>query len=103
MFFIFFFGSKQYYAKVGDTLKLDKILFDPGTIVKFDKILLFKDDNKIDIGKPFLKYEIQARINAHGKYKKIDILKYKRRKHHKKSIGFKQCFTEIEILNIKKK
>jgi large subunit ribosomal protein L21 len=102
VFVIFFFGSKQYYAKIGDILKLDRILFDPGTVIKFDKILLLEENNKVNIGKPFLKYIIEAEINSHGKYKKIDVMKYKRRKHYKRSIGHRQCFTEVKILNIKK-
>ena len=102
MFAVFFFGSKQYHAKIGDTLKLDRISLDLGTTIKFDKILLIERNDGIDVGRPFLKYEIEAKINAHGKYKKINVMKYKRRKHYKKSIGHRQCFTEIEILNIKK-
>jgi len=102
VFVIFFFGSKQYHAKIGDSLKLDRILFEPGTIIKFDKILLVEENNEVNIGKPFLKYEIEAKINSHGKHKKINVIKYKRRKHYKRSIGHRQCFTEVEILNIKK-
>jgi len=102
MFVVFFFGSKQYHAKIGDSIKLDRILLNTGTIVKFDKVLLVKDDGKISIGKPFLKYDIEAKVHSHGKYKKINVIKYKRRKHYKRSIGHRQCFTEIKILNIKK-
>jgi len=102
VFVIFFFGSKQYHAKTGDTIKLDRILFNPGTVIKFDKILLLKENDKIDIGKPFLKCIIEAKVNSHGKYKKINVMKFKRRKHYKRSIGHRQCFTEIKILNIKK-
>jgi large subunit ribosomal protein L21 len=102
VFVIFFFGSKQYHANIGDSLKLDRILFDPGTIIKFNKVLLVKENDGIDIGKPFLKYMIEAEIKSHGKYKKINVIKYKRRKHYKRSIGHRQCFTEVKILNIKK-
>ena len=102
MFVIFFFGSKQYKVKIGDTVKLDKIDFEPGTLIKFDKILLAEEKDGINIGKPFLKYIIEAKINFHGKYKKINVVKFKRRKHYKRSIGHRQCFTEIEIVNIKK-
>ena len=102
MFVIFFFGSKQYHAKIGDNLKLDRISFNPGTIIKFDKILLVEENNRVDIGKPFLKYTIEAEISSHGKYKKINVIKYKRRKHYKRSIGHRQCFTQVKILDIKK-
>jgi len=100
---IFFFGSKQYCVKIGDIIKLDKISFSPGSTINFDKVLLIKKNDKVDIGKPFLPYIIEAKINAHGKYKKINVIKFKRRKHYKRSIGHRQSFTEIEILNIKKK
>ena len=103
MFIIFFFGSKQYRVKIGDIIKLDKISFDPGSTIKFDKILLIEQNDEVNIGKPFLPYIIEAKINSHGKYKKINVVKFKRRKHHKKSMGHRQCFTEIEILNIKEK
>lgn len=102
MFAIFFFGSKQYYAKVGDILKLDKISFEIGTLVRFDKVLFLEENNNVNIGKPFLKYQIEAIVNSHGKNKKIDIVKYKRRKHYKRSMGHRQCFTEVKIISIKK-
>jgi len=102
MLAIFFFGSKQYHAKIGDTLKLDRISFNPGTVINFDKVLLVEENNEVNIGKPFLKYTIKAEISSHGKLKKINVMKYKRRKHYKKSIGHRQYFTEVKILNIKK-
>jgi large subunit ribosomal protein L21 len=40
-------------------------------------------------------------IKSHGRGKKVEIVKFKRRKHHRKQMGHRQSYTEIEISKIK--
>ena len=40
-------------------------------------------------------------VKKHGKYKKIRVVKFKRRKHYMRSHGHKQNYTEIKIESIK--
>ena len=45
--------------------------------------------------------KVKATVVSHGRHKKIEILKFRRRKHHQKRTGHRQDYTEIEITDIK--
>ena len=44
--------------------------------------------------------KVQATVLAHGRAKKIEIIKFRRRKHHRKQMGHRQNFTELKIESI---
>ncbi|MHC4687567.1 MAG: 50S ribosomal protein L21, partial [Planctomycetota bacterium] len=48
-------GGKQYKVQEGEILRVEKISGEVGSPVTFDKVLLFSDGDKVDIGKPVLK------------------------------------------------
>ena len=41
-----------------------------------------------------------ATVKSHGKGRKVNIIKFKRRKHHLKRRGHRQQYTELEITGI---
>jgi large subunit ribosomal protein L21 len=43
---------------------------------------------------------VTARVNAQGRGAKIKIIKFRRRKHHRKQMGHRQAFTELTITAI---
>jgi large subunit ribosomal protein L21 len=38
---------------------------------------------------------------AHGRGKKVEIIKFRRRKHSRSQAGHRQSYTEIEVTDIK--
>ena len=65
-------------------------------IIKLNNILLFKDNDKIQLGKPFLKNSnVYARILQHLRGKKIIVLKTKPKKHYTRISGHRQKLTKI--------
>jgi len=94
-------GNKQYIVKPGDKIKVEKLDQKEGETVSLSDVLLIEKDGKIEIGKPLVKAEVQAKILSHGKRDKIIILKYKPKKRENKKIGHRQLYTEIEITTIK--
>lgn len=94
-------GGKQYRVKKGDLLKVEKLDFEPGQQVIFDKVLMLSDGQKISIGAPFISgSSVQADVITQGRAKKIRIIKHKRRKHHMKRQGHRQYYTEVKITEI---
>lgn len=94
-------GGKQYKVAEGDKLRIEKLAIDAGKAVEFDKVLLVADGDKVDIGTPYLDGGIvSAKVNIHGRGKKIEIIKFKRRKQYRKQMGHRQDFTEVEITGI---
>ncbi|WP_343153341.1 50S ribosomal protein L21 [Buchnera aphidicola (Mindarus keteleerifoliae)] len=98
---VFKTGGKQYKVNVGQIIRIEKLNISAGNNIIFKNILLITDTSTIKIGSPnILGSTIEANILRHGKSKKINIIKFNRRKHYKKKQGHRQFFTDIKILNI---
>jgi len=94
-------GGKQHRVIEGETLKLEKSEVATGETVEFDKVLMVGGDT-IKIGTPLLAgSKVTAEVIAHGRHKKIKIVKFNRRKHYRRETGHRQWFTEVKITGIK--
>ncbi len=94
-------GGKQYRVSEGDILRVEKIAADEGAGVDLDKVLLIADGEDVKIGSPYLEgSKVSATVKAHGRGKKVKIIKFKRRKQHLKRQGHRQSYTELEITGI---
>mgnify|MGYP003406904839 FL=1 len=94
-------GGKQHRVIEGETLKLEKIEVATGETVEFDKVLMVGGDT-IKIGTPLLEgSKVTAEVIAHGRHKKVKIIKFNRRKHYRRETGHRQWFTEVKITSIK--
>ena len=94
-------GGKQYLVQPGDKLKVEKLEKKEGEEFSFLDVLLVEKDNKVEIGTPMLKAEVQAKVLSHGKGDKVIVFKYKPKKRESRKIGHRQPYTEIEIIGIK--
>ena len=94
-------GGKQYLVKPGDKLKIEKLEEKEGATVSFNEVLLIEKDAKVEVGTPFLKAEVTAKVLSHGKGDKVVIFKYKPKKRESRKVGHRQPYTEIEITGIK--
>ncbi len=94
-------GGKQYKLAQGDVCRVEKLDAEEGASVEIDKVLMIADGDNINIGTPFVDGgKVTATIKAHGRAKKVEIMKFKRRKHHQKRTGHRQYYTEIEVTGI---
>ena len=101
MYAVFKTGGKQYRATTGDVIKVEKIEAEKGSTVELDQVLMVGEGEDVKIGTPFLKKgKVTATVVDHGRHDKIKIIKFKRRKHHRKQMGHRQYFTQIEITGI---
>ena len=95
-------GGKQYKVQEGETVKIEKLSGKVGDEVSFDKILLFSDGDKVNVGTPLLeKAAVTGHIVEQGKSKKIIVFKYKRRKRYRRKQGHRQQYTAVKIDSIK--
>ncbi len=94
-------GGKQYKVVTGDQLNIEKIEADIGDTIEFDQVLLVADEQQTTFGRPYVEgAKVQAIVTDQSRGKKINILKFKRRKHHMKRMGHRQYYTRVEINNI---
>ncbi|CAM4438189.1 MAG: 50S ribosomal protein L21 [Legionellaceae bacterium] len=101
MYAVIISGGKQYRVQEGQTLKLEKLTAETGTEVNFDQVLMIANENDIKVGTPLLENsKVRAEVIRHGRNVKVKIIKFRRRKHHKKQMGHRQHFTEVKITHI---
>lgn len=101
MFAVIVSGGKQYRVQKGQTLKLEKLAIEAGETVNFDRVLLVSADDKVSVGEPVVKGAVvSAEVVGHGRADKVNIIKFRRRKHHMKRQGHRQWFTEVKITDI---
>ena len=93
-------GGKQHRVIEGETLKLEKIEVPTGDTIEFDRVLMI-GGAEVKIGTPLVAGgKVSAEVIAHGRHKKIKIIKFNRRKHFRKETGHRQWFTEVKITGI---
>ena len=103
MYAIVEIGGKQFIVKEGDTLDVEKVQAEPGATVDFDKVLLFSDEEIVDVGTPHLKgAKIVAKISEHGKGPKVISFKFKNKTNYHRTIGHRQPFTRVVVEKIEK-
>jgi len=98
---VFRTGGKQYRARQGDRVRIEKLAAAVGDAVQFDQVLMVGEGADVKVGKPLIDGgKVEAKVTAQGRDDKIRIIKFRRRKHYKREAGHRQPFTEVEITSI---
>ena len=101
MLAIFKTGGKQYSAKAGQILKVEKLNGLKGDKVSFTDVLAISDEKTSNLGEPILKdATIEAKIVDQIRDKKIIVFKKKRRHNYRRKIGHRQDLTLVKIEEI---
>jgi len=101
MYAVIHTGGKQYRVQEGEVLRVEKLPAEAGSQIEFDRVLLVGEGEALTIGRPFVEGgKVTAMVRAHGKGDKVEIVKFRRRKHYMRRKGHRQLFTELEITAI---
>jgi large subunit ribosomal protein L21 len=101
MYAVIVTGGKQYRVAPGDALRVEKLNTPEGESVELDRVLMVADGDNIKLGAPYVDGgRVTARVKAHGRGPKVEIIKFRRRKHHMKRQGHRQAYTELEITDV---
>ena len=87
-------GGKQYLVSEGQKIQVEK---NP----VFDKVLLLADENKLEVGKPYLAgKKVSAEILGEKGIKKIKNLKYHSKTRYRKKKGHRQTMLLAVIKSL---
>ncbi|HEX7511598.1 MAG TPA: 50S ribosomal protein L21 [Chitinivibrionales bacterium] len=101
MFSIVEQGGFQYKVSEGDTIKVPMIQAEKDAEITLEKVLMVGNGDQVKIGSPVLDGAVvKATVVDHGKYRKVVIMKKKRRKGYKRKTGHRQTYTKIKITSI---
>jgi len=92
-------SGKQFLIKPGQWYDVDLITNgNLGDFIYINKILFFRKENQVQLGKPFLPgSQISAKIIQHVKGPKITVLKTKPKKKYTRTRGHRQNYTRVQI------
>ena len=94
-------GGKQYRVSTGDRLKVETIKAEAGEEVSLTDVLMVGSADSVSVGSPMVaNASVSAKVVTHGRGDKVRIIKFHRRKHHRKQAGHRQNYTELEVTSI---
>ncbi len=100
MYAIFQTGGKQYRVAPGDVVRVEKLPGEPGSRVEFQHVYAIRQ-GELMTGQPLIKGAcVRGTIVSHGRAAKVRVLKYKRKKQYRRTLGHRQNFSEVRINEI---
>ncbi|MEZ5479373.1 MAG: 50S ribosomal protein L21 [Thiolinea sp.] len=91
-------GGKQYRVAEGDVIQVEKLDAEEGASVDFDHVLMVGEGDEVRVGAPYVEgCKVTATVKSQMRGEKIEIMKFRRRKHHQKRTGHRQYLTQLEI------
>jgi large subunit ribosomal protein L21 len=94
-------GGKQYRVALGDRIVVDRLAAEPGSELTLDRVLLVADGDDVKVGAPAVEgLTVTARVLGDRRGRKIDVLRYKSKKHVRVHRGARADLTALEILTI---
>jgi large subunit ribosomal protein L21 len=98
-------SGTQIKVSPGDEVAIDRRDLDGQSTITFDRVLAIGDPEKgepADIGLPFLDgATVTAEVLGEFKDRKIDVIKFKRRKGYRRKRGHRQTLLRVRIGEIK--
>lgn len=94
-------SGSQYQVQENQILSIDNLGLKDGEKGSTDQVLLFVNDDQIQIGTPLVKnalVEYQVSKNYQGK--KLRIFKYKAKSRYRKTMGFRPQLTDVKITQV---
>ncbi len=91
-------GGKQFKIEQNSKVRVPTLKAAVGDSVRLDSILLLSHGESVTVGAPLVEGAYaEAHVVRHGRAAKIRIIKYKRRKNYRRTIGHRQGYTELLI------
>jgi large subunit ribosomal protein L21 len=91
-------GGLQFTVTEGETLEVPRLSGEVGGKVVFDRVLFAADGDAKHVGTPTLaEAKVEAEIVAHGRERKVQIYKHKKRTGYRRKTGHRQDFTRVKI------
>ncbi|SDH95782.1 LSU ribosomal protein L21P [Alteribacillus persepolensis] len=90
-------GGKQVKVEEGQEIYVEKLDASQGDSVTFENVVFVGGDD-VKVGSPYVDgAKVTAKVDKHGRQKKITVWKFKRRKNYRRKIGHRQPYTKVVI------
>jgi large subunit ribosomal protein L21 len=94
-------GGKQYVAREGQALEVDRLPVETGQAVEFEHVLLVADGGQVRLGTPFVEgMKVHATVAGNVKGDKIVVFRYIPKERYRKKAGHRQQYTRVIVDSI---
>jgi large subunit ribosomal protein L21 len=96
------FQGRQYRVEAGEKIQVPLLDAEPGSPLSLDRVLLIEGKEGVRVGHPLVDgARVEAKVIKHGRGPKILVGKFKKRKDYRRRNGYRDDFTEVEIVSIR--
>ncbi len=101
MYAIVEIAGKQYKVEKNKTLAVDLLDSKENETIALDKVIMFVDGENVLVGQPYLSNVlVQAKVDGMIRGEKVRGIKFKKRKNYTRTLGHKQPYTSITIVDM---
>ena len=94
-------GGKQYRVAPGQVISVEKLAGKRGASVAFTSVVLVTRDGEVISGAARLRSaKVSGEVVAQGRGRKVNVVKFKRRKNYRRHRGHRQAATKVRITTI---
>ncbi len=94
-------SGRQLQVQEGQLLELDYREVSTGEELKFDRVLAYRDDDGLKVGRPLLESAtVTAEVVGVRQGPKLVVQKFRRRKNSRTKTGHRQLYTQVKISKI---
>ena len=100
MYAIFRTGGKQYKVAPGDVIKVERLAGEAGSEIEFNHVFAVRKEG-LTVGSPLVENsKVTGTILRNARAPKVRVLKYKRKKQYRRTLGHRQPYSEVRINEI---
>lgn len=93
-------GGKEYKVSPGDVIRVEKLPGVAGSRVEFNRVFAVRKES-LNVGSPLVaEAKVTGKILRNARTRKVRVLKYKRKKQYRRTLGHRQAFSEVLIQDI---
>ena len=93
-------GGKQYKVSPGDVIRIEQVDGESGSTIEFNHVFAVRKEN-LTVGTPLVENaKVKGTILRSARAPKVRVLKYKRKKQYRRTLGHRQGFSEVLINDI---
>ncbi|HHH82885.1 MAG TPA: 50S ribosomal protein L21 [Chloroflexi bacterium] len=94
-------GGKQYVAREGEALEVDRLPVEKDETVEFCEVLLVSDGKNVHVGTPRVEGAlVKGRVLDEVKARKVVVFKYIPKERYRRKSGHRQRYTRVVIESI---
>jgi large subunit ribosomal protein L21 len=91
-------GGKQYIAREGESIEVDRLPVEIGKSVDFKDVLLLVETAKVHVGSPHVKgAKVRGTVVEQLRSRKVIVFKYIPKERYRRKLGHRQRYTRVTI------